>query len=57
MKKTLSLILALGMLLSLASAAFAEDAPALDYTNGTPWPNIDLEGVGESEGQFRSRRQ
>ena len=45
MKKTLSLILALGMLLSLASAAFAEDAPALDYTNGTPWPNIDLEGV------------
>ena len=31
------------MLLSQGAAAFADGAP--DYSTGTPWPDIDLEGV------------
>ena len=42
MKKLLSILLALAMLASLTVPAFADDP---DYTTGTPWPDIDLEGV------------
>ena len=46
MKKVISILLAAAMLLSLGVAAFAEEATAaIDYTTGTPWPDIDLDGV------------
>ena len=46
MKKLIGIMLAVSMLLSLGSFAFAEDVSATpDYTTGTPWPDIDLDGV------------
>ena len=46
MKQIISILLAAAMLLSLGVAAFAEEATAeIDYTTGTPWPDIDLDGV------------
>ncbi|MBO7727109.1 MAG: hypothetical protein J6S50_01150, partial [Oscillospiraceae bacterium] len=46
MKKLIGIMLAVSMLLSLGSFAFAEDVTATpDYTTGTPWPDIDLDGV------------
>ena len=42
MKKLLSILLALAMLASLTVPAFAAEP---DYTTGTPWPDIDLDGV------------
>ena len=42
MKKLLSILLALAMLTALAAPAFA-DGP--DYTTGTPWLCVDLDGV------------
>ena len=45
MKKTISIILISVLSLSLVLPAFAEDEPdATDYTTGTPWLCIDLEG-------------
>ena len=46
MKKLLSILLALAMLASLTVPAFADE---LDYTTGTPWPCIDLDGVVTEE--------
>ena len=46
MKKLFSILLALAMLASLTVPAFA-DGP--DYTTGTPWPCIDLDGVVTEE--------
>ena len=43
MKKTIGILLALMMLLSPGAVAFAEET--LDYSTGTPWPDIDLDGV------------
>ncbi len=46
MKKLIGILLAVTMLLSLGSAAFADgEATTPDYSTGTPWPDIDLEGV------------
>lgn len=50
MKKILSFILAAVMTVSPAAAVSADDMSdssenAIDYTTGTPWPDIDLEGV------------
>ncbi len=65
MKKTISILLACALALSLAGCSFApgfpglqfepvsqapqaeaqEDAQEKDYTTGTPWPDIDLQGV------------
>ncbi|MBR1558719.1 MAG: M13 family metallopeptidase [Clostridia bacterium] len=42
MKKALSILVVAAMLLSLALPVFAE---GIDYTTGTPWPDIDLDGV------------
>ncbi|MCR5844300.1 MAG: M13 family metallopeptidase [Oscillospiraceae bacterium] len=42
MKKLLSILLALAMLASLTVPAFADEP---DYTTGTPWLCIDLDGV------------
>ena len=42
MKKLLSILLALAMLASLTAPAFADEP---DYTTGTPWLCIDLDGV------------
>ena len=45
MKKAISVLLAMALCLSLAAAASAEDAPGeIDYTTGTPWMDVDLEG-------------
>ena len=45
MKKAISGLLAMALCLSLATAAFAENgADEIDYTTGTPWMDIDLEG-------------
>ena len=45
MKKTISVILAMALCLSLSAAAFAENgADEIDYTTGTPWMDVDLEG-------------
>ena len=45
MKKTISVILAMALCLSLSAAAFAESGAAeIDYTTGTPWMDVDLEG-------------
>ena len=41
MEKMISILLAFVMLLSLGNIAFAET----DYSTGTPWPDIDLDGV------------
>ena len=51
MKKQISAILAVLYLVALAVPAFAEgEIPqATDYTTGTPWPDIDLEGVVTEE--------
>jgi len=46
MKKLLSILLALAMLASLTVPAFADEP---DYTTGTPWPCIDLDGVVTEE--------
>lgn len=48
MKRLIAVLLAVLLLASLPSGAFAEaaEAPsAVDYTSGTPWPDIDLDGV------------
>ena len=46
MKKVICILLAAAVLLSLGVAAFAEEeTAATDYTTGTPWPDIDLDGV------------
>ncbi len=48
MKKFLSILLAAVMMLSVGTAAFAEIAEeqaAVDFGSGTPWPDIDLDGV------------
>lgn len=42
MKKALSILAAVAMLLCSALPVFAEE---LDYTTGTPWPDTDLAGV------------
>ena len=45
MKKAISIILTAALCLSLAVSAFAEStADEPDYTTGTPWMDIDLEG-------------
>ena len=44
-KRLTAVLLAVLMLLSLSVSALAEETPAPDYTTGTPWPDIDLEGV------------
>ncbi|MBQ6366132.1 MAG: M13 family metallopeptidase [Oscillospiraceae bacterium] len=45
MKKTISIILTAALCLSLAASAIAESPiEAIDYTTGTPWLDIDLEG-------------
>ena len=46
MKKLLSILLALALLASLTMPAFADEP---DYTTGTPWPCIDLDGVVTEE--------
>ena len=46
MKKLLSILLALALLASLTVPAFADEP---DYTTGTPWPCIDLDGVVTEE--------
>ena len=42
MKKCISILLALALLVSLCASAFAEEP---DFTTGTPWPCVDLIGV------------
>lgn len=45
MKRAISIILAMALCLSLAAVTFAENgADEVDYTTGTPWMDIDLEG-------------
>ena len=46
MKKLFSILIALAMLASLTVPAFADEP---DYTTGTPWPCIDLDGVVTEE--------
>ncbi len=46
MKRLFSILLALAMMVSLTVPAFAEEP---DYTTGTPWPCIDLDGVVTEE--------
>ena len=46
MKRLFSILLALAMTVSLTVPAFAEEP---DYTTGTPWPCIDLDGVVTEE--------
>ena len=46
MKKLFSILLALAMTVSLTVPAFADEP---DYTTGTPWPCIDLDGVVTEE--------
>ena len=46
MKKRFSILLALAMTVSLTVPAFADEP---DYTTGTPWPCIDLDGVVTEE--------
>ena len=45
MKKTICLLLALLMLLSLCAAAVADEGTQNPYASGTPWNDIDLDGV------------
>ena len=46
MKKNISIFLVVVMLLSLGAIAFADaESQSPDYSTGTPWPDIDLEGV------------
>ncbi len=45
MKKLICVLLAILLLAGLGVNAFAEDSQSPDYTTGTPWPDIDLEGV------------
>ena len=45
MKKMISMLLAILLLAGLGSSAYAEDGQAPDYTTGTPWQCIDLQGV------------
>ena len=46
MKKNISILLVVAMILSLGAVAFADaDSQSPDYSTGTPWPDIDLEGV------------
>lgn len=45
MKKAISIILAAALCLSIGASVFAEsDVEEIDYTTGTPWMDIDLEG-------------
>ena len=45
MRKAISVLLAMAFCLSLSTAAFAESgADKIDYTTGTPWMDVDLEG-------------
>ena len=45
MKKAISILLAAALYLSIGASVFAESgAEEIDYTTGTPWMNIDLEG-------------
>ena len=46
MKRLFSILLALAMTVSLTVPAFADEP---DYTTGTPWPCIDLDGVVTEE--------
>ena len=44
-ERAISIILAMALCLSLAAVTFAENgADEVDYTTGTPWMDIDLEG-------------
>ena len=46
MKGWIAVFLAAALVLFPGNAVSAgEDAPAEDYSTGTPWPDIDLEGV------------
>ena len=45
MKKLVSILLSLLLLAGLGSSAFADDAPAVDYTTGTPWLCSNLDGI------------
>ena len=46
MKRIISILLTAVLLVSLAAGAFAEEAPqAPDFGSGTPWADIDLDGV------------
>ena len=45
MKKAISILLAAALCMSTGTSVFAENgAEEIDYTTGTPWMNIDLEG-------------
>ena len=45
MKKAISILLAAALFMSVSASAFAESgAEGIDYTTGTPWLCIDLEG-------------
>ena len=45
MRKAISVLLAMALCLSLSAAAFADNGAAeIDYTTGTPWMDVDLEG-------------
>ena len=52
MKKLLGILLALAMLASLTVPAFADEP---DYTTGTPWLCIDLDGVVTADTPASSR--
>ena len=46
MKRLISILLAVLLLVPLGTAVFAEETQQMpDYTTGTPWPDTDLEGV------------
>ena len=49
MQKIISILLAIALFASLGTAAFAQEAQAPDYSSGTPWMDIDLDGVVTEE--------
>ena len=49
MQKIISILLAIALFASLATAAIAEEAQPTDYGTGTPWMDIDLDGVVTEE--------
>ena len=45
MQKPVSVLLAVLLSASLSVSSFAAGTQTPDYTTGTPWPDIDLDGV------------